>query len=323
MNQVGLISAIRMTGHEKPIEEGWNDINKWHTEDGLLWIHLDYKSKESHRWLHLKSRLDTSVLEALLAEDTRPRFFIHGPGLLIIMRGINLNPGSEPDDMVSLRVWIEPGRIISMRHRKVMAVDDLRMEILNGEGPKTEGDFLAQLTRKLSLRMAESLDNLSERVDELEELVFGQQDKPLRTVISELRRQIIGLRRYLIPQKDVFERIQIEKIAWITPADQAILRETSDRLTRYVEDLNAARERTAVVQDELESQMASRMNQTMYLLSIVTAIFLPLGLFTGLLGINVGGIPGTENPHAFLFVCSFLTGIAILQFLIFRRIRWI
>lgn len=323
MNENGLVSAILIKDQEKATELDWSGIKKWHPDMGLLWVHLDYKSEESHHWLEQQSRLDVPVLEALLAEDTRPRFFVHGSGLLIILRGVNLNPGAEPDDMVSLRVWIEPGRIISMRHRKVMAVDDLRLEIVQGEGPKTEGEFLAQLTGKLSLRMAESLDNLSEQVDELEEDVFEHKDKPMRTVISELRRQIIGLRRYLVPQKDVFIRLQTEKIDWITPDDQAALRETADRLTRYVEDLDAAKERTAVAQDEMESQMSSRMNKTMYLLSIVTVIFLPLGLLTGLLGINVGGIPGAENPYAFVFVCSLLVGVSIMQIIIFRRIRWV
>jgi zinc transporter len=60
----------------------------------------------------------------------------------------------------------------------------------------------------------------------------------------------------------------------------------------------------------------------MYLLSIVAAIFLPLGLLTGLLGINVGGIPGTESPYAFIVVCAGLIFIAFIQALIFRRMRW-
>ena len=65
------------------------------------------------------------------------------------------------------------------------------------------------------------------------------------------------------------------------------------------------------------------MNKTLYILSIITAIFLPLGLITGLLGINVGGIPGSENPFAFVFVCLMLLAIVAGQVLIFRRIHWV
>jgi zinc transporter len=100
------------------------------------------------------------------------------------------------------------------------------------------------------------------------------------------------------------------------------LRETTDRLTRYVEDLETAKERTAVAQDELESQLISRMNSTMYMLSIVTVIFLPLGLITGLLGINVAGILGAKNPYAFIIVSGLLLFITIMQIIILRRRIW-
>jgi len=65
------------------------------------------------------------------------------------------------------------------------------------------------------------------------------------------------------------------------------------------------------------------MNKAMYVLSIVAAIFLPLGLLTGLLGINVGGIPGTENEWAFTLVSLVLMAIAIGLVVWFRKIKWL
>jgi zinc transporter len=322
MNTKNNISAILIKDEGATKKLSGDNIKKWNSKDGLLWVDLDYNNKENHEWLKNDSSIDSIVLEALLAEDTRPRYFVHGSGLLMILRGINLNPGADPDDMVSLRLWVESNRIISIWRRKVMAVEDLRRAELDGEGPKTEGEFLAHITRNISLRMSESINNISDQVDELEEEIFEQKDKPLRIIISELRRQIIGLRRYLKPQQEIFTRIQTEKIDFFTPTDLASLRETTDRLTRYVEDLEAAKERTAVAQDELESQLTSKMNKTMYMLSIVTVIFLPLGLITGLLGINVAGIPGSTNPYAFYIVTGLLLFIAIMQVFIFRHKSW-
>ena len=105
--------------------------------------------------------------------------------------------------------------------------------------------------------------------------------------------------------------------------NKARLRESADRVTRYVEDLDSARERAAVIRDELEGRLAEQMNKTMYVLSIVAAIFLPLGLLTGLLGINVGGIPGAENPLAFWEVCLLLVFVGVLQALLFWKMKWI
>ncbi|NCD06988.1 MAG: zinc transporter ZntB [Spirochaetia bacterium] len=312
---------IKEDGNSKEIK--WEDINNLNNEDGILWINLNYNIKENHNWLKEDSNIDSFVIDALLAEDTRPRTFIHDNGYLIILRGINLNPGADPDDMVSLRLWIEPNRIISIWRRKVMAIEDLKFSILNGKGPKTEGEFISQITRKLTLRMSQSINNISEQVDELEESIFEKPETPVRSTISDLRRQIIRLRRYLFPQLDVFNRLQKETTTLLDFTDLAELRETTDILIRYIEDLDASRERAAVVQDELESQLSSKMNRTMYLLSIVTVIFLPLGLITGLLGINVAGIPGANNPYAFIFVCLILVFVSIMQIILFKRKSWV
>jgi len=95
----------------------------------------------------------------------------------------------------------------------------------------------------------------------------------------------------------------------------------SDRLLRFVEDLDAVRDRAAVTQEELSARLAESMNRTMYVLSIVTAIFLPLGLLTGLLGVNVGGMPGEESEQAFAYVCVLMGVMALGLWALFRSKR--
>lgn len=51
-----------------------------------------------------------------------------------------------------------------------------------------------------------------------------------------------------------------------------------------------------VMQEELTEKLSEQMNKTMYILTVLAGIFLPITFVTGLLGINVGGIPGTDNP---------------------------
>ena len=94
-------------------------------------------------------------------------------------------------------------------------------------------------------------------------------------------------------------------------------------MARFVEELDSARDRVAITQEELNNRLSEQMNKAMYVLSIVAAIFLPIELLTGLLGINVGGIPGSENKWAFLIVTFFLILIALLLIGLFRRIKWL
>jgi zinc transporter len=171
--------------------------------------------------------------------------------------------------------------------------------------------------------MGPVIDGLDEQVDGLEEEVLTAQSYELRTKLSSLRRQAIALRRYIAPQREAMARLQTEQVSWLTELDRGRLREVADRITRYVEDLDSARERATVTQEELAGRLAEQTNKTMYVLSLVAAVFLPLGLLTGLLGINVGGIPGVESPWAFTIVCLVLVGIAVVQIVVFRKMKWL
>jgi zinc transporter len=98
------------------------------------------------------------------------------------------------------------------------------------------------------------------------------------------------------------------------------LREAAERVTRLGEELDAIRDRAQVIHDQIMDRRAETMNRQMLILSVVAALFLPLGLLTGLLGVNVGGIPGADNPWAFEILCGLLVLIGAAQFWFFKRI---
>lgn len=321
-NNTGLIFALSLDGQGGGKEIDWNAIKTWNQEKNVLWVHLDYTEKDTKNWLYDDSGIDPVILAALTAEETRPRSLVHKDGMLIILRGVNLNPDTDPNDMVSIRCWIEQNRLVTLRHRRIMAVDDIRKAVIAGNGPTGPGDFLENLADRLAFRMGTVISDVDDTVDELENEVLTEQSYELRQKIATVRRTAISMRRYLAPQRDVMARLHNEKVKWLSEMDRMRLREIADITTRYVEDLDAVRDRATVIQEELNNRLSEQMNKTMYVLSIVTGIFLPLGLLTGLLGINVGGIPGTENPWAFAVFCLILVGVAGGQIWLFKRKRW-
>jgi zinc transporter len=320
----GLVCAYLRLPEGQWRQVGWIEIRNWKTEDGLLWIHFNRGGTETKLYLEKESGLDSLVYENLLAEETRPRAFEISGNLLVNLRGVNLNPGSNPEDMVSIRAWIEPTRIITARRRKLMAINDIREQISKGGGPKTSADFLVLLTDRLIERMAPVLEELDETEDDLEDTVVVGEWNKIRSKLAIIRRQAIGLRRYLSPQKEAFSRLQGEPLGWLGNRDKARLREIYDRVVRYVEDLDAIRERAAIIQDEVANRVSERMNKNMYPLTIVATILLPLGFFTGLLGVNVDGMPGSKDtPWAFGAVTAALVLLAVFEVVILRRLKWI
>ncbi len=317
----GLVFACLLDGQGGGRFGGWDLVREAAPGDGVLWVHLDLRVERARRWIEQESGLDEIARTALLAQASRPRSVARGDALLVNLRGVNLNPGSEPDDMIAVRVELEGRRVITTRRRRLKALQDVRRALEGGNGPVDTGSFLVDLIDRLLRRMAVAFEALDDRIDDVQARILTGAGSALRSEIAEIRNQVISMRRYLAPQRDAVARLQSEKVPWLTAVHREELRDLADRTTRRVEDLEAARDRATVAHEELTGRMAEQMNRTMYILALVAAIFLPLGLITGLLGINVGGMPGAENRAAFWIVCGLLVALAATQWWWFKKRR--
>lgn len=297
-------------GEGARIDLGGEVLDGWGRAGVLDWVHVDCARPGAREWIEAGG-LDPLVLRALLAPETRPRAMVHGAGVLINLRGVNLNPGDEVEDMVSLRMWVTEGLVVSVQLRRLMAVGDVMDGIERGQGPDGAAELVARLALRLADRAEPVVAALNEKLDALEDLVIEGLGRLDRRGLADIRRVAIMLRRHLAPQRDALSTFEIEDMAWIRGHDRSRLREATERMTRLAEELDAIRDRAQVVHDQIMDTRAEVMNRQMLLLSVVAAIFLPLGLITGLLGINVGGMPGAEDPRAFWIVVGALVALGL------------
>jgi len=213
--------------------------------------------------------------------------------------------------------------VISLRQRRMRSTYDAADAIEHGRGPRDVPSLLIWLLDGISQRMEPVLENLELLNDGLEEGVTEREPREIRRELAEVRRQLIALRRYLAPQRLALASLAAEQqLPWLSADHRLHLREYADRTARQVEELELLREQAGVTKDELANHVAEQLNARMYLLAIVTAVFLPLGLVTGLLGINVGGMPGAQDPQAFWFVCGILVGLGGAIAVLLRWLRW-
>lgn len=318
----GFIYCLLMTGPNAGQSLSKEQLADWKPEDGLLWVHLKYKSTDSRHWLSQQG-LGKAELDTLLAADTRPRVVHSNNGMLLTLRGVNLNPNSDPEDMVSIRIYTEEHRIISTCERQLHSVIDVAEKIKAGKGPVDSAGFILSVTEQLTLRQVDFIHKIEDVLDELEELVVTTANKTLRTDIAELRRQTVVIRRYLAPQREALTKILHENSLLLDDNDKIRFREIQENLIRVIEDLDVVRDRASVTHEELLSKQSEQLNQRLYFLSLISAVFLPLGFFTGLLGVNIGGIPGAETNWAFAAFCAGLITLIGIQMYVFYRLKWI
>ncbi|MEE2603281.1 MAG: zinc transporter ZntB [Pseudomonadota bacterium] len=284
------------------------------------WVHLDYTREESEQWLQNEA-VPQAVIDALTAAETRPRASEVAGGVLVYLRGVNLNPGARPEDMIALRMWVSPGGLISTQKRTLLSVEAVRKTLDSQQGPESISALVAELIDQLIWRMEEVIENLELEVEACAQQLEESPTASLTSHLSLLRRRAITLRRYLAPQREALIKLQNESL--FAAADTLLIREATDRLQRLLEDLDAAREHATLLQEEVFSVQNEAINDRMYLLAIISALFLPLGFLTGLFGINVGGLPGVEDPNAFWWFCSGVAVIALGVGVWMRKRRWL
>lgn len=295
------------------------------TVDGeVRWLHLDRTHPRVAAWLHEESGIDPVMVEALLEPDPRPRFVRSGEAMLLVLRTANVNPGAQPEELVSVRAWAEPGRIIVLRNRHSAALEAFEHRLFGANGDNERGEtgaIVAGLVTALVDALEPVVEDVQEQQDLLEDRLLGGQHRDLAPLLGAHRREVLQLHRYLAPQREVLLRLDGDRPSWLSKRDRNVLREAAHAGSRLLDDLLLARDHGVLLQEELSARAGERLNRRLYLFTVIASIFLPLTFLTGLLGSNVEGIPFASKEWAFAGVVVLCLGIATFQWLLIRRLR--
>ena len=309
-------------GAGRPLE--WAEAKAWQpAKDGeVLWVHLCRNQPGVDDWLE-ELGIPEPTRELLTSDKTRPRAFREGDTLVATLRGINFNPGAEPEDMLSMQFWCDGKRLLTLRRMPLQTPRHvLRMIDRREAGPNDCGALITELTEAMITRMNRSIVDMNEHIDILEDRDADDDAEEALEKIATIRRNCLGLKRHMGPMHEALEAISRYAPPWFEDHDRREIAESIDRLRRYLEDLDISKESAVVLMDDIRGRSIARNERTNYLLTIVAAIFLPLGFLTGLLGINVGGIPGTSNPEAFWIVVAICAAIFGAMLGLFWRWKW-
>ena len=292
--------------------------------DTWIWLHLSQSTPESQDWILNESGIPEPEAQALIAKHARPRCVQSEHGLLFIGRGINLDEGSMPEDMKSIRVWIEKDRIITVVKRRMRVVESIAGHFTNGNRPESPAGVLVELFAQMTQRIAPFVQDLGDRLDEMHVNVI---DDDVETTslpeLSPIRLRTVSMHRYLLPLYDAAVSLCNAPQLMESKSVLAQASLTKDQLARIIDELAAIEAKAAVTRDEMVSQRDETLNQRVYTLTVLAVIFLPLTVLTGLLGMNVGGIPLMNSNAGFLITSLILGVIMILTILMLRKIGWI
>jgi zinc transporter len=303
---------------------GWEEARHWQpaAPHEVLWLHLLRSAEGLQDWLEAHLNIPEPTAEVLISNDSRPRAFREGNAIVATLRGINHNPGAEMEDMVSMQLWSDGARVVTLRHHPLQTPRHVLAELDAGRGPVDAGKLVTELIEVMIERMSRAIVAMNDHIDQLEDADMGDPEAALAR-ISLIRKGCLALKRHMSPEHDALEHIARDAPGWFEEHDRREIAESIDRLRRYLDDLDVSKESALVLQDELRAGALARSESVSYKLTMVAGFFLPLTFLTGLLGINVGGMPGVGDELAFWIVVVLCVAVLLATLLLFRKWKWL
>lgn len=307
-------------------EIAWDEAQGWTPAHGneVLWLHLDRAWAGLPDWLRIKLDVPEPTAELLVSDQTRPRAFREGEALVATLRDLNFNPGAEPEDMISMQLWSDGQRVLTLRRAPQQSPNEVRAMLDRGAGPHDAGAMITQIAELMIDHLGGAVVDINETIDRLEEdeCADAKMDERARQ-IADIRRDCLALQRHLSPQHEALEQISRDAPGWFEPHDRREIAESIARLRRHLDDINISKESAVVLQDEMRARAQAIGQEATYKLGVMAGVFLPLTFFTGLLGSNVSGIPGAGHPLAFWFVVGTCAAITLVILAIFKNRKWL
>ncbi|MFS6536222.1 CorA family divalent cation transporter [Idiomarina loihiensis] len=284
------------------------------------WFHFQRDAEGLTEWL-TQAGIPEPLIDAVLEEDTRPRFQRLPDGFMLLLRGVNLNTGESPEDMLSLRLLYYKGALYSFRKRPFLSIAKLREQLDQKLGPESLHDFIVALIEQLNLRIEDVVSSAEQKLEAIEGEGFDN-TASVQIKLTALHRRLLRLNRFIRPQLAALEKLSTEtEKVMSTELHQWLINER-DTTQRLFEQIDLMLEQIWMQREQLQQAIAEKMNRNTYWLSVIAGVFLPLSFLTGVFGINIGGMPGVESEDAFMIFCGALVVIAIVEFLLLRRLRF-
>lgn len=289
-------------------------------DSDLTWIHLTTNDAHAQAWLGGEAKLSPYIIEALTAAETRPRCDTVGEGAVINLRGLSSEELAMSDPLASIRMYAHGGTVFSVTRKALNALPPVRTLVEQGK-ILDPGDLISAIAQAITEELDPQVAELGDSLDDCEEQIATHRAFELRRMVNRVRVQAIGYRRFLVPQRAALEKLAAIPGDWLGDDDRLHLNAAADRAARMAEELESIRERAALTHETLTDLRAEQIDQRSLIIAVVAMVFLPLTFLTGLLGMNVAGIPYAHEPWAFwgVVAVSFLMAVGIAGYFIRRH----
>ena len=297
-----------------------------------------FNNSDSVTWINIQGLHDVEVISAIgklmglhpltmediLDTNQRPKVEEFEDHLYISMKMINHVEDLNKIDIEQVSIIAHKNFVICFQEKPGDVFDDIRTRLRNGKGRarKRGADYLSYMLIDVVIDFYyETLDQVWNKIERLDDLVVRRPDRIELNDIQVIRRDLIQLRRFMYPVRDVVHAISNSQGQFFSDQTLMFVRDSYDHAVQVVENLDTYREILNSVMDLYLSQLSNKMNEVMKVLTVMSSIFIPLTFIAGIYGMNFEHMP--ELGWAISYPVGFwsLIGVVAVIMIIFMKSR--
>lgn len=271
-------------------------------EEGINWIDIDLTQEDDRAWLAKQSGLSGEVVAQLERASTKSFRLLFDQGAVVSFSVKDANVSDHETVLTNVGIFIGPNQFITIRTGALPLFDRIRHEIADSEVRclKTAKDIFGRLSSGLVDAFEKKIFSLSDEVVGIEEQYFRSGSRFDFDQARSFRVDAIRTRRSLTTMKYVLSLVRSDTDVFsITGNAQAPLSQAIEMIQVHLDSLDDLLARIDILQTQDDSLLSRGISRSSFNLTIVATVFLPLTFVSGLLGMNVGGIPDTHSPWGF------------------------
>jgi len=296
-------------------------------EKSVIWVDMPEPTEADDRIL-----LDVFHFHPLTVEDCRedrhyPKIEEFPDYLYFIVHGVTANTTPDRFNTIELDGFLGPNYVITYHHEMFRSITNVKKQLTTSPVACQRGPafLMHQILDQIVDFYSPVLDDFDERIDQLEENIFSlrRPNNEILEQIMELKRSVLRLRRISAKQMDIFYRMSRGEVHLIPQGMLPFYRDIYDHLIRVTDLAENYRDLLGGALEAYLSVVSNRMNEIMKVLTIFSAIMLPLTFIAGLYGMNFDNLPELHWAYSYFVVLGLMLIVALGMLYGFWRRGWI
>ncbi|HEX7121875.1 MAG TPA: magnesium transporter CorA family protein [Gemmatimonadaceae bacterium] len=291
---------------------------------GTLWVDVDASARQQVALLEKVFGFHALAIEDVLNPSSRVKVEEYDDFLFVVLREVRIDEATDdPYDLHTANLYFFIGaNYLVTAHRGTTRHIDAVADVVN-RSPDMLRRSPARLAHQIMDEAVDAffplLDWVDEFLDTLEERIFEQFDQSALRDIFAVKRMVLSLRRYLAPEREIFNVLTNRPSRLLPPEVQLYYRDIYDHVLRINDSLETYRDLLSSTLESYLSQVSNQLGRVTKGLTVVATLSVPFVVVSGMWGMNLRGLPLAGHPLGFGIMLALQVGLAVALMWALRR----